>query len=546
MRLSHSGSTRFQNTRDSTSLFRSNTHLAPISVQGSPWCSGSYFLLLPRSLCKSATTMISGVVWSDCGRERERERERKGLSFLSAFGESSPFSLSLSLSLIFSTTLPLLAKQSSSAEAKIRVIACCNSSNVFGHRQTCLRSLISSLILASFFFFSKLPAVTWLLLPSLTSFLLLLLLFLQLQKKLLSLHVCLIQRKESTMQWLKKKSNKLLVLSWQVNISLELRRLLLIPITTFALQFESWEYVSILFFFDAFVCRFPHPHNGIRLSGGPGMLQVRNAEVSFKQICENKHLKVGTQPTTLTLSKLPAEILLLITNQACKSAPNVPKRVCNVYVFQQSFHFAYHHWWLGKVPNLDKRILPTNLALTPGPLSSFLPHKEGWHPAEGGPESRGLVRPSVALPEEVRLRTRTVEEGIPPAQGGTAGPHNLPQRDKGPPWQNYHHHHHLLLLLLPDSLVTFRSCQKLHPSVRPSRSWRAAWRPRCWTRACPAARRTFPPGTRRTRAAPASGPPATRPRPARGCTAGAARGSTAPTWPTTSGRQGHVHGILLI
>ena len=27
--------------------------------------------------------------------------------------------------------------------------------------------------------------------------------------------------------------------------------------------------------------------------------------------------------------------------------PNVQKRVCNVYIFQLSFHFTYHRWWLG-------------------------------------------------------------------------------------------------------------------------------------------------------------------------------------------------------
>ncbi len=33
---------------------------------------------------------------------------------------------------------------------------------------------------------------------------------------------------------------------------------------------------------------------------------------------------------------------------AHKLGPNVEKnRVCNVYIFQLSFHFAYHSWWLG-------------------------------------------------------------------------------------------------------------------------------------------------------------------------------------------------------
>ncbi len=35
-----------------------------------------------------------------------------------------------------------------------------------------------------------------------------------------------------------------------------------------------------------------------------------------------------------------AEILSISTSRACKSAPNVRKRACNVYMFQPSFHFC--------------------------------------------------------------------------------------------------------------------------------------------------------------------------------------------------------------
>ncbi len=31
-----------------------------------------------------------------------------------------------------------------------------------------------------------------------------------------------------------------------------------------------------------------------------------------------------------------------------KSAPNVQKCACNVYMFRLSFHFACHCWWLGR------------------------------------------------------------------------------------------------------------------------------------------------------------------------------------------------------
>ncbi len=42
-----------------------------------------------------------------------------------------------------------------------------------------------------------------------------------------------------------------------------------------------------------------------------------------------------------------AEILLISIDSAYKLVLNVQKRVCNVYMFQLSFQFAYHHWWLG-------------------------------------------------------------------------------------------------------------------------------------------------------------------------------------------------------
>ncbi len=40
------------------------------------------------------------------------------------------------------------------------------------------------------------------------------------------------------------------------------------------------------------------------------------------------------------------KFLLMSTDRAYKSAPNVQKRVCSVYLFQLSFHFACHRWWL--------------------------------------------------------------------------------------------------------------------------------------------------------------------------------------------------------
>ncbi len=45
-----------------------------------------------------------------------------------------------------------------------------------------------------------------------------------------------------------------------------------------------------------------------------------------------------------------AEILLLSTDSAYESRPNVQKRVCNVCTFRLIFHFAFHRWWLGRSP----------------------------------------------------------------------------------------------------------------------------------------------------------------------------------------------------
>ncbi len=47
-----------------------------------------------------------------------------------------------------------------------------------------------------------------------------------------------------------------------------------------------------------------------------------------------------------------AEILLLSTDWAYKSALNVQKLVCNVYAFWLSFHFAHHRRWSGQCTQL--------------------------------------------------------------------------------------------------------------------------------------------------------------------------------------------------
>ena len=60
-----------------------------------------------------------------------------------------------------------------------------------------------------------------------------------------------------------------------------------------------------------------------------------------------------TQPTTLGVVLISfwlssdAEVLLINTDWAFVSGPNVQKHVCNVYIFRMSFHFVCRRWWLG-------------------------------------------------------------------------------------------------------------------------------------------------------------------------------------------------------
>ena len=57
--------------------------------------------------------------------------------------------------------------------------------------------------------------------------------------------------------------------------------------------------------------------------------------------------------------------LLISTNGAYKSAPNVQKCGCNVYLFQHSFHFACRRWWLGSLRGGgDYRIHFSSLSVT--------------------------------------------------------------------------------------------------------------------------------------------------------------------------------------
>ncbi len=78
----------------------------------------------------------------------------------------------------------------------------------------------------------------------------------------------------------------------------------------------------------------------------------RHAFYYNRQIQKFRNTESDTNPTNNALLinfllSSDAEILLLSTDWAYKSAQNVQRRVCNVYILLLSFHFAYHRWWLG-------------------------------------------------------------------------------------------------------------------------------------------------------------------------------------------------------
>ena len=77
--------------------------------------------------------------------------------------------------------------------------------------------------------------------------------------------------------------------------------------------------------------------------------------LSTKQVItthKERHQACPTNDALLISSRLSsnAEILWTSTDWAYRLAPNVCKRVCNVYIFQLSFQFAYQRWWLGMPP----------------------------------------------------------------------------------------------------------------------------------------------------------------------------------------------------
>ena len=86
-----------------------------------------------------------------------------------------------------------------------------------------------------------------------------------------------------------------------------------------------------------------------------GMIKVHSNRKSTENTCLISPLQPNQQRTL----KLPTELQhkKFVNKHRLsrhKSAPNVQKRVCIVYMFQLSFHFAYDHWWLGGHPSKKK------------------------------------------------------------------------------------------------------------------------------------------------------------------------------------------------
>ncbi len=62
-----------------------------------------------------------------------------------------------------------------------------------------------------------------------------------------------------------------------------------------------------------------------------------------------------------TLNKLPTELRCrnfdkYAPTELTNRVPDLQKRVGNVYIFQLSFHFACHRWWLGKRKKTTKSL----------------------------------------------------------------------------------------------------------------------------------------------------------------------------------------------
>ena len=81
------------------------------------------------------------------------------------------------------------------------------------------------------------------------------------------------------------------------------------------------------------------------------------------------YLLTSTYPTNNALLinfllRSDAEILLIRSDCAYKSAPNVQKLVCNVYIFRLSIHFAYRRWWLGTKSTSESEQNPARLLIS--------------------------------------------------------------------------------------------------------------------------------------------------------------------------------------
>ena len=115
--------------------------------------------------------------------------------------------------------------------------------------------------------------------------------------------------------------------------------------------------VRMLIFFFSFFLPPPSPQNVHCILRMPpktqGGREREKVEGFFFSVSCHRQISPGSlhfclNPTNNFRFSSDAEILSISTDQAYKSAPNVQKRVCNVYIFWLGFHLACQRWWLGR------------------------------------------------------------------------------------------------------------------------------------------------------------------------------------------------------
>ncbi len=164
-----------------------------------------------------------------------------------------------------------------------------------------------------------------------------------------------------------------------------------------------------IFFFSFHESPSPFPRHQNPLSSFSCWRQAKDTATPYQWCTPTTHIHAPNQQRTL--NKLPTELrcrnFLISTDWECKLMPNVQKHVRNVYIFQLSFHFTCHRWWLGTsclatsqawkkitsspLINREVRFPPPffyeDILQTPSSFfpSSYFPKKECQKPFKGPP-----------------------------------------------------------------------------------------------------------------------------------------------------------------